>query len=79
MTHKFAELEEKMSPESRARVGRAVKEALKELPPDLRNACDRWPPTVAPPLQSLAQQEPPQGVPISRRGVLQRKTPEANP
>ncbi|MDR1636701.1 MAG: helix-turn-helix domain-containing protein [Treponema sp.] len=39
MTHKFSELEEKMSPESRARVGQAVREALKELPLDeLRNA-----------------------------------------
>jgi ribosome-binding protein aMBF1 (putative translation factor) len=39
MTHKFSELEEKMSPESRARVGKAVQEAIKELPLDeLRNA-----------------------------------------
>jgi DNA-binding XRE family transcriptional regulator len=39
MTHKFSELEEKMSPESRARVDQAVQEALKELPLDeLRNA-----------------------------------------
>jgi DNA-binding XRE family transcriptional regulator len=39
MTHKFSELEEKMSPESRARVDQAVREALKELPLDeLRNA-----------------------------------------
>jgi DNA-binding XRE family transcriptional regulator len=39
MTHKFSDLEEKMSPESRARVGRAVRKALKELPLDeLRNA-----------------------------------------
>jgi DNA-binding XRE family transcriptional regulator len=39
MTHKFSELEEKMSPESRARVDQAVREAIKELPLDeLRNA-----------------------------------------
>ncbi|MDR2797934.1 MAG: helix-turn-helix transcriptional regulator [Treponema sp.] len=39
MTHKFSELEEKMSPESRTRVDKAVQEALKELPLDeLRNA-----------------------------------------
>jgi ribosome-binding protein aMBF1 (putative translation factor) len=39
MTHKFSELEEKMRPESRARVDHAVQEALKELPLDeLRNA-----------------------------------------
>jgi DNA-binding XRE family transcriptional regulator len=39
MTHKFSELEEKMSPESRARVDQAVQDALKELPLDeLRNA-----------------------------------------
>jgi DNA-binding XRE family transcriptional regulator len=39
MTHKFSELEEKMSPESRERVDQAVREALKELPLDeLRNA-----------------------------------------
>jgi ribosome-binding protein aMBF1 (putative translation factor) len=39
MTRKFSELEEKMSPESRARVDQAVQEALKELPLDeLRNA-----------------------------------------
>jgi ribosome-binding protein aMBF1 (putative translation factor) len=39
MTHEFAELEEKMNPESRARVGRAVQEALNGLPLDeLRNA-----------------------------------------
>jgi DNA-binding XRE family transcriptional regulator len=39
MTHKFSELEEKMNPESRARVDQAVREALKELPLDeLRNA-----------------------------------------
>jgi hypothetical protein len=37
MTHKFSELEEKMSPESRARVDQAVREAreaIKELPLD---------------------------------------------
>jgi ribosome-binding protein aMBF1 (putative translation factor) len=39
MIHKFSELEEKMSPESRSRVDQAVQEALKELPLDeLRNA-----------------------------------------
>jgi DNA-binding XRE family transcriptional regulator len=39
MTHKFSELENKMSPESRARVDQAVQEALKEIPLDeLRNA-----------------------------------------
>jgi ribosome-binding protein aMBF1 (putative translation factor) len=39
MTHKFSELEEKMSPESRARVDQAVQEALKEYPlAELRNA-----------------------------------------
>jgi DNA-binding XRE family transcriptional regulator len=39
MTHKFSELEEKMSPESRERVDHLVQEALKELPLDeLRNA-----------------------------------------
>jgi DNA-binding XRE family transcriptional regulator len=39
MTHKFSELEEKMSPESRARVDQLVQEALKDLPLDeLRNA-----------------------------------------
>jgi predicted XRE-type DNA-binding protein len=39
MTHKFSELEEKMSPESRTRIDQAVREALKELPLDeLRNA-----------------------------------------
>ncbi|MDR1107835.1 MAG: helix-turn-helix domain-containing protein [Spirochaetaceae bacterium] len=39
MTHKFSELEEKMSPESRARVDQAVQKALRELPLDeLRNA-----------------------------------------
>jgi DNA-binding XRE family transcriptional regulator len=39
MTHKFSELEEKMSPESRARVDQAVQEAIKALPLDeLRNA-----------------------------------------
>jgi DNA-binding XRE family transcriptional regulator len=39
MTHKFSELEEKMSPEARARVDQAVREAIKELPLDeLRNA-----------------------------------------
>jgi hypothetical protein len=35
MAHKFSELEEKTSPESRARVDQAVREAaLKELPLD---------------------------------------------
>jgi ribosome-binding protein aMBF1 (putative translation factor) len=39
MTRKFSELEEKMSPESRERVDKAVQEALKELPlNELRNA-----------------------------------------
>jgi DNA-binding XRE family transcriptional regulator len=39
MTHKFSELEEKMSPESRSRVDHAVQKALDELPLDeLRNA-----------------------------------------
>jgi DNA-binding XRE family transcriptional regulator len=39
MIHKFSELEERMSPESRVRVDQAVQKALKELPLDeLRNA-----------------------------------------
>ena len=39
MTRKFSELEERMSPGSRERVDRAVREALKELPlNELRNA-----------------------------------------
>jgi DNA-binding XRE family transcriptional regulator len=39
MTHTFSKLEEKMSPESRARVDKAVQKALRELPLDeLRNA-----------------------------------------
>jgi ribosome-binding protein aMBF1 (putative translation factor) len=39
MTHKFSELEEKMSPESRVRVDHAVQEALKEYPlTELREA-----------------------------------------
>ncbi|MDR1277401.1 MAG: helix-turn-helix domain-containing protein [Treponema sp.] len=39
MTHKFSELEKKMSPESRKRVDQAVQEALKALPlTELRNA-----------------------------------------
>jgi ribosome-binding protein aMBF1 (putative translation factor) len=39
MTRKFSELEEKMSPEARARVDQAVQKAIKELPLDeLRNA-----------------------------------------
>jgi DNA-binding XRE family transcriptional regulator len=39
MTRKFSELEKKMSLESRERVDRAVKEALREMPlNELRNA-----------------------------------------